>query len=351
MSRARRAAFLPSSSNSKHRPKSVWRRAGLRDAMNQTIFFVIAVRVAYGALTVLVVTSLIFFAVELMPGDAAQAILGQMSSEESLQALRTELGLDRPLLVRYFEWLSGLMQGDLGRSFENRAPVADIVAPRLANTIFLSSYAALITFPIAISLGVFCAVARGTAFDSWINTISLAMVSLPEFFVAYILIFLLAIKAGLFPSMSTDVASMNLVSALYYCTLPAVALSLVLIAHTMRMTRASLIDLLKNPYMEMADLKGVRPARIIVWHALPNALAPIINVVLLNMAYLIVGVVVIEVVFVYPGLGQLFVNSVAKRDIPVMQACCLIFAVTYIVLNLLADVATIVSNPRLRTGR
>ena len=187
---------------------------------------------------------------------------------------------------------------------------------------------------------------RNTIFDRAANALALTAISVPEFFVAYILIFVLA-QSGLFPSMTRMDANTELGEALYRAFLPALTLTLVVTAHMMRMTRAAIINLLASPYIEMARLKGVRPLRVILRHALPNALAPIITVIALNLAYLITGVVVVEIVFVYPGLGQLMVDSVSKRDIPVVQAVTLIFAAAYVLLNLLADVLATLSNPRL----
>jgi len=206
---------------------------------------------------------------------------------------------------------------------------------------------AVIAIPLAVSLGILAALYRGGFYDRAVNVVTLSSISFPEFFVAYILIIVLAQNLGLFPAISNISSDLGFWEKVYRSALPALTLTLVCVAHMMRMTRAAIINLLASPYIEMARLKGLRPGRIILKHALPNALAPIINVVVLNLAYLVVGVVLVEVVFVYPGLGQLFVDSVRSRDIPVVQACSLIFAMTYILLNLLADVLSIMSNPRL----
>jgi len=218
---------------------------------------------------------------------------------------------------------------------------------RLANTLFLAVLAAIISVPIAVSLGVLAALYRNSIYDRVVNVFTLSSVSVPEFFVAYILILFLAVQLGWFPSLSKVAPDMAFWDRVYRCSLPALTLTLVVTAQMMRMTRASIINLLAAPYIEMANLKGLTRSHIIVRHALPNAWAPIVNVIVINLAYLIVGVVVVEVVFVYPGLGQLIVDSVQKRDLPVVQACCLIFAATYILLNLTADILSIVTNPRL----
>ena len=207
---------------------------------------------------------------------------------------------------------------------------------------------ACIAVPLAVTLGVLAALYRNTAFDRATNIFTLSSISSPEFFMAYVLILFLAVLNPIFPSLSNIFEGMPFGERLEKSMLPALTLTLVVTAHMMRMTRAAIINLLASPYIEMARLKGLSPMRVIVKHALPNALAPIINVIALNLAYLITGVVVVEVVFVYPGIGQLFVDSVKIRDIPVVQACCLIFAAAYILLNLAADILSIVSNPRLR---
>lgn len=305
-------------------------------------------RLAFGLVTLFVISILIFLGVEALPGDLAEAVLGQSATPETVAAFRRELGLDLPPHVRYFEWIGDLMQGDLGRSLANGRPIAELLADRLYNTVFLAATAAVIAVPIAIALGMLAALYRETWFDKTISTATLSTISFPEFFVAYILIALLAVQFPVFPSISKTDPDMGFWAQIYSIALPALTLTLVVVAHMMRMTRAAILNVMSSAYIEMAQLKGITRRRIIVHHAFPNALSPIINVVVLNLAYLVVGVVVVEVVFVYPGLGQLLVDSVSKRDLPVVQASCLIFAATYVLLNLLADVLAIIANPRLR---
>lgn len=302
---------------------------------------------------------IIFLAVNALPGDFAEQILGQGATPESVAAIREGLGLDQPLVVRYFQWLSGAIRGDLGVSFAQlnfanamggagTTTVAEQIGPKFGNTMFLAGVTALISVPLAVTLGVLAALYRNTVFDRAANIFTLSSISSPEFFMAYLLILFLAVINPIFPSLSAVNADMAFGERLEKTMLPALTLTLVVTAHMMRMTRAAIINLLASPYIEMARLKGLSPMRVIVKHAFPNALAPIINVIALNLAYLITGVVVVEVVFVYPGIGQFFVDSVKIRDIPVVQACCLIFAGAYILLNLTADVMSILSNPRLR---
>jgi len=310
----------------------------------------ILVRLGLGLLTLGAISIIVFGAVNLLPGDLAEEILGQNRTPETVAALRRELGLDRPLLERYLAWVGGVLGGDFGSSLASGRPVSELIGVRLGNTLFLAGYAALVAVPLSLGLGMVAALYRGRAVDRAITAGSLTAISLPEFFIAYILIFLLAVHWRVFPSLATVSPDSSLLERLYRLILPALTLTLGVTAHMMRMTRAAIVNLLASPYIEMARLKGLSPSRVIVRHALPNALAPIINVVALNLAYLVVGVVVVEVVFAYPGLGQLLVDSVSKRDVTVVQAASLIFAATYVSLNLAADILSIATTPRLRHG-
>lgn len=319
-------------------------------------------RLGLGLLTLVIVSLVIFCAVEMLPGDFAEAILGQGATPEAVTAIREQLGLDRPVVHRYLSWLMRAVQGDFGISFarlnfasnfgtatnEHVITVAQQIHPRFLNTLFLAAVAATIAVPLSLLIGILAALYRNSIFDRISNVVTLTSISSPEFFVAYILILFLAVLNPILPSLSNIFDGMDFSERLRATLLPAFVLTLVVTAHMMRMTRAAIINLLASPYIEMARLKGLSPVRVILFHALPNALAPIINVIALNLAYLVTGVVVVEVVFVYPGVGQLFVDSVKIRDIPLVQACCLIFAAAYVLLNLLADVMSIISNPRLR---
>ena len=306
-----------------------------------------AQRIALGRLTLFVISLIIAFGVELLPGDLAQEILGQGATPEGLRVLRLQLGLDTPPHIRYLDWLGGMVTGDMGLSLANKRPISELIGPRLSNTLFLGGFAALIAIPVALILGILAALYRNSLYDRGVNLFTLTSISFPEFFVAYILILFFAIKLGWFPGISNISTELSFTDKLYRTLLPAASLTLVVVAHMMRMTRASIINLLSSPYIEMAQLKGIKPLKIITRHALPNALAPIVNVIAINLAYLVVGVVIVEVVFVYPGLGQLLVDSVSKRDVPVVQACSMLFASVYILLNLSADIISIVTNPRL----
>ena len=273
-------------------------------------------RLGLGVLTLLVVTVIVFGAVKLLPGDVATEVLGQSATPETLAALRAELKLDDPAIVRYGRWLGGALTGDFGVSLASRRPIDELIARRTVNTFFLAAYAAAIAVPLAVGLGMVTALYRNTAFDRLVSAGSLVAISFPEYFVGYILILLFSVQLGWLPSLADVSAGDGLGYRLHATFLPALTLTLIVMAHMLRMTRAAIVNLLALPYIEMARLKGMRRWRVIAVHALSNALAPIINVVALNLAYLIVGVVLVEVVFVYPGLGQLLVDSVARRDDP-----------------------------------
>ena len=309
---------------------------------------IVVKRLGLGLITLLIISALIFIAVELLPGDIAQAVLGQGATESTLAAKRAELGLNDPAPTRYLRWLKGAVVGDFGTSLVSSDSVTEAISPRFKNTLFLALYAAVIAVPVAIFLGVLVALFRNSLFDRMANVLTLTSISSPEFFLGYILILYFSVKTGWFPSIAKVSPDMPFLERLDRTFLPALTLVLVVVAHMMRMTRAAIINLLASPYIEMARLKGTPAWKVIVNHALPNSWAPIINVIALNLAYLITGVVLVEVVFVYPGIGQLLVDSVSKRDFPIVQACCLIFAATFILLNLAADIGSILTNPRLR---
>lgn len=308
-------------------------------------------RLLLGLFTLFVISLLIFLGVELLPGDLAEAILGQNALPETVDAFRKELKLDLPAHVRYFSWLKDIAHGDLGKSLANGRQITELIGWRFSNTLFLASVTAAVAVPLALMLGILAALYQNSLFDRVISMSTLSTISFPEFFVGYILIVIFSVHFNVFPSMSNINESLNFWQKIYRMFLPCMTLSMVVIAHMMRMTRAAIINVLTSPFIEMSRLKGLTRRRIIIHHAFPNALSPIINVVVLNLAYLVVGVVVVEVVFVYPGLGQLLVDSVSKRDLPVVQASGLIFAGTYILLNLSADILAMISNPKLRNPR
>ncbi len=308
----------------------------------------VAQRIALGVLLLFATSILIFVGTLILPGDVAQAILGQSATPQSLANLREEMGLNDPAWLRYFQWLGGVLQGDLGTSLSNGRDIATQIGARLGNTLFLAFWAAIVAVPLAIFLGLLAVRYRDRWPDKLISGFTLASISLPEFFLGYVLIFFFAVKWRWFPSVATIYDSMSFGQKLDAIVLPAAVLTLVILAHMMRMTRAAILNVMQSAYIETAELKGLTTFDVIRKHAFPNAIAPIVNVVMLNLAYLVVGVVVVEVVFVYPGMGQYLVDHVSKRDVPVVQACGLIFAAVYIGLNMTADIVSILANPRLR---
>jgi len=316
--------------------------------MVHPVLKLVAQRLALGLLLLLAVSVLIFVGTLILPGDVAQSILGQSATPETLANLREQLGLNEPPVTRYFSWLGGILQGDLGTALSNGEPIGPALGKRLGNTLFLAAFAAVIAVPLAILLGLVAVRYRNRWPDRLISMVTLATISVPEFLVGYIAVFFLSVQLRWLPSLATVYDGMGFGEKLYAISLPTIVLVLAVLGHMMRMTRAAILNVMQSPYVETAELKGLRPISIIARHAFPNAVAPVINVVMLNLAYLVVGVVVVEVVFVYPGMGQYLVDHVAKRDVPVVQACGLVFAAIYIGLNIVADVVSILANPRLR---
>ncbi|MBN9256783.1 MULTISPECIES: ABC transporter permease [unclassified Mesorhizobium] len=316
--------------------------------MSTPILRLVAQRIALGILLLLAVSVLIFAGTQILPGDVAQAILGQSATPEALANLREQLGLNDPAWLRYVHWLGGILHGDFGTAQSSGLDIASSIRVRLKNTLFLAACAAIVAVPLAIVLGLIAVRYRNGFVDKLISGLALASTSFPEFFIGYVLIFVFAVHWQIFPSISTVDETTPFLERLQAVVLPATALTLVVLAHMMRMTRAAILNVMQSAYIETAELKGLKPFDIIRKHAFPNAIAPVVNVVMLNLAYLIVGVVVVEVIFVYPGMGQYLVDHVAKRDVPVVQAVGLIFAAVYISLNIVADIAAILANPRLR---
>lgn len=311
----------------------------------------ILTRIGLGLLTLLVVSLVIFVLTQILPGDVASSVLGQNATAENLATYRHELGLDQPAFVRYFVWLGRALHGDFGVSLTNKQNIVEVLGPRFKNTLFLASYAALIALPIAVGFGILAAIREGRITDRLANILALLAISMQEFFVGYLLILNLAVNHEWFPSLATVGSDTPLTERIWAVTLPAVTLTFLVTAHMLRMTRNSVLSTMSTPYVEMAFLKGLSRARVVTRHALPNAAGPIISVIALNLAYLVVGVVVVENVFTYPGIGQYMIDAVTKRDTPVIEACGIVFAGVFITLNTVADVISIILNPRLRHPR
>ncbi len=319
--------------------------------MNNPVLSIILPRLAMGVFILFGVSVLITIGVEALAGDVCSAILGQAAEPSTVAACQAQLGLDRPVHIRYIKWLGNVIQGDFGTSLANQREVSEQIGKRLGNTLYLAATTALFAVPIGILLGVIAALYRNSFIDNAISATTLTTIASPEFFVGYVLMAIFAVNLGWLPAISNVDSSMGFFARLEASALPVMTLAMVTVAHMMRMTRASIISLLASPYIEMAKLKGLKPSRIIIKHALPNAWSPIIQVVVLNLAYMIVGVVVIEVVFVYPGLGALIVDAVLNRDLPVIQGTAMVFATAYVLLFLLADILSMLANPRLRHRR
>ncbi|UWU32537.1 ABC transporter permease (plasmid) [Rhizobium sp. WSM1274] len=324
---------------------------GLRFRQRFPLLALILERFVLSLVLLFAVSILIFGGLEALPGDFATTYLGQSATPQAVANIREDLGLNRPITTRYVEWLGNAVQGDFGTSWASKNSVSEQIGKRLGNSLFLAGFAAGISVPLAVGLGMLSVHFRNRLPDKIINVISLAAISLPEFFIGYLLILFFAVKLGMATFPATVYDSMGFVERLKAIALPTATLVLVVLAHMMRMTRAAILSVMSSAYMETAELKGLSAFRAIVKHAAPNALAPIINVIALNLAYLVVGVVVVEVVFVYPGMGQYMVDAVTVRDMPVVQACGLIFAAVYIFLNMTADILAIIANPRLRHPR
>jgi peptide/nickel transport system permease protein len=307
-------------------------------------------RVLIGIATLWVVTALIFAGTEILPGDVATAMLGQYATPEAIAAIRHSLDLDRPAVVRYADWLGSVLSGDFGNSMARNEPIAPVLSERLANTLLLAGVTAVIAVPLALALGLLSAWFHHRGVDRFIGAATLVLVSVPEFLIGYLLIIWLSRNFAIFPSIADIPDGAGIGARLHAISLPVLTLTLVVVAYMTRMTRAAILSLLDSPYIEMARLKGISEPIIILRHALPNAIGPIANIVALNLAYLVVGVIVVEVVFVYPGIGQLMVDGVAAHDVPIVQACGIVFGATYVILNLLADIASLLGDPRVRTA-
>ena len=305
-------------------------------------------RLGVGLLTLWLITVLVFAGTQLLPGDVAQAVLGQSATPESLAALRAEMGLERPAVVRYGAWMAGLLTGDLGTSIANGARISGLIAERFVNTLMLAGITALLVVPAAIMLGLLAAMHPEGILDRLLSVTTMLLVSVPEFLLGTLLVLVFAVKLRWFPAISYVTEFRSVGQVFHALALPVLTLSLVLLAQMARMTRSTVLNILSSSYIEMAVLKGVRRHRIVARHALVNAVSPLANVVALNLAWLVSGVVVVETIFAYPGLAKLIVDGVASRDFPVIQGCALVFCTAYILFILLADIAAIVSNPRLR---
>ncbi len=308
-------------------------------------------RVGIGLATLWVVSVIVFVATSILPGDVAQIILGQAATPDTLAALRAELGLDQPGYIRYFSWLGNMMTGDLGTSKAGGATISSLISGRLGNTMMMAGFVAAISIPISVALGLWAAMHPATLLDRVVTFTTLSLISVPEFFIATVAVLIFAVNLHWLPSTSYMTGDENFFQLLRSLAMPLITLVIVVSAQMIRMTRAGILNVMSSPYIEMAILKGVPRGRIILRHAFFNAIGPIINVIALNLAYLVSGVVIVETIFAYPGLAKLMIDGVQTRDLPLVQACAMIFCGTYVVLILIADVGSILSNPRLRSPK
>ncbi len=314
------------------------------------ILLLVVRRMLLSAVTLLLVSLIVFSMLEVLPGDVATRILGRDATAESLAVLREQLGLDRPATLRYFAWLGGLLTGDLGQSLVSSRPISEILAPRIFNTVLLSLYAFLLYLPLTVIPAIVQALTRDRAPDHAFSVITLVLLSMPDFLLATILLLAFVLWIPVMPAISLVDESSSAGEYLRAMTLPAATLAIVMAVYAVRMLRDNLIEVLDSDYVRMAELKGLSRTRVLLRHALPNALVPTLNVTALNLAYLVGGVVVVEKVFSFPGFGTLLVDSLQLRDLPVIEATVMIAALVYVGANLVADVAAILLNPRLRTG-
>ncbi len=307
-----------------------------------------AIRFGSSVLTLLLVSLLIFAAVEVLPGDVASRVLGREATPAAVTAMRAELHLTDPAAARYLRWLRGVAQGDFGTALSSGRRVGEIVRPRLFNTAILSAFAFLLYWPFALIPAIIQARHRDGPTDHALSVVNLVLLSMPDFLLATVLLIVFVILIPVLPAMSTVDARSGIAGYARAIVLPGVTLALVMAAYAVRMLRDNLIEVLQSDYVRMAELKGLSPRSVVLRHALPNALIPTLNVTALNLGYLIGGVVIVEKVFAYPGFGSLLVDSLQLRDVPLILATVLLASAIYIAANLVADLAAMLLNPRLR---
>jgi len=305
-------------------------------------------RLGLGLVTLWLVSVFIFAGTQILPGDVAQTILGREATPESVAALREQLNLGQPAIQRYGNWLFDFATGDLGVSLSSEASISSLISDRFTNTLLLASLTALFAIPVGLVLGLLAVLYENSRLDRFITIFSLCTISVPEFFVAAALVLILAVHLGWVPAVAYVTEFESISQLLRSLAIPVLTLSFAVLAYMARMTRAAVLNVMESPYIEMAVLSGVPRGRVVWRHALPNALGPIVNVTALSLASLIRGTVVVEVMFAYPGLAKLTVDAVALRDMPLIQACAMIFSAAYVLLLMLADILAILANPRLR---
>lgn len=316
--------------------------------MNAQVLNLILGRIGVSVVILLMVGFIVFGATQMLPGDVAQILLGQAATPDAVAGLREAMGLDQPAILRFFGWIGGMLTGDLGHSYANRMPVAELIGARLVNTLKLAAVTAAFSVPVALTLGITTAIWRGSLFDRAVSSFVVGIISVPEFMVATLAVLIFAVWLGWLPALSFGGDTSSIWGVLRAFAMPVITLSFVVSAQMIRMTRAAVIETLKSPYVEMALLKGASRARMVLRHALPNAIGPIVNAMALSLSYLLGGVIIVETIFNYPGIAKLMVDAVATRDLPLIQGCAMIFCLGYLLLITIADVVAILANPRLR---
>jgi peptide/nickel transport system permease protein len=313
-----------------------------------TVARIAAVRLLAGAGTLLAVSAAVFFAMSTLPGNAAQVALGHSATPQGIAVLTHQFGLDRPVVTQYFDWLGGLFGGNLGHSLPTGVAVSSLLGPRIGNTLFLASATMLVLIPLGLGLGVFSAMRPGRWWDHLIAGSTLALVAMPSFVLGTILIVVFAFWLHLLPAVSVVQPGKPITVTLLI--LPVLTILGATVAQTIRMIRASMIDVMRSPYIEMARLKGASEGRLLIRHAIPNALGPTVQILVLNIPWLIGDIVIVEALFGYQGVGTALVTAVTTRDIPTVEAIAIIIAGVVVAVNLLADLLVIVLNPKLRRG-
>lgn len=300
--------------------------------------------------TMLVASIIIFGVTQLLPGDVAQVVLGQFATPQAVENLREELGLNRPHIIQYIDWLTGFITGDWGDSMVSRMEVRPMVMGRLRNSMMLAGVSLALYVPLGILLGIIAALKEDRPVDQAISSVSMAFVGLPEFVTGLILISFLAISANLLPANSSIEPNSSFREAFPFLILPAITVSLTSLGYVARMTRASTIDVLRSDYIRAADLKGLPRSQILIKHVLRNSLLPTVTVVAMGIGWLIGGLIVTESVFGYPGLGRLLVFGIQRRDLTIIQATSMVIVAIYSLANLAADILYGILNPRIRVG-
>ena len=310
----------------------------------------IARRIGLICVTLLVVSVVIFTVTELLPGDVAAMILGKQATEAGLAKLREDLGLNRPAHTRYLSWIGGVLRGDLGDSYTMRLPIADIVGRRLWHSAILAVFALLVGVPVAVMVGMWAGVHPDTKLDRLASMTSLVGISIPEFVTGVLLMLLFSSTLHILPSSSIILPGTTPVTRPQILIMPALTLTAVLFAYIMRMTRANVIEVMQTDYVRTAILKGLPMRRVVLRHVFPNAMLPTITVIAANFGWMLGGLVVVENVFAYPGIGQLLLRSIETHDLPLLEVVALIIAGTYAISNLVADVSYAALDPRVRLG-